>query len=1066
MKKLTSFFLVCLFAGQAFSQIQPENPDPFLFRPFTHSGNLKSTKSSLQAKSFYQSKSDWQTIIDTTWGPGRPLNQKLAVFDTYTGDLTVRFAGFTSLGIDPAEWDSIKASYRSRIDSSTSKGAFAALMSRLAYDLHDCHVHAWDTSVLCTPLNPGIPVLCIGTIVTNHFGAVLTVLPDSSLLVLRTIENHPLGLQPGDIVLGYEGVPWKDLVDELLGSGIPLLSWSRGAKSALRYYELASAGMNWHLFETIDIVKYESGDTVHLPVYPMINLPVPPKETEWYNGKGVMWYNEQLPVPGIPFPDPEEFNKRSVTYGIVEGTNIGYIYLYVEILGPQWGFAYNTDDQFYEAVKSLSETEGLIIDLRVNFGGLQLLDRAFNLLFNIRQPSIEDAIRCNQTDFNLCNVSDYTPYGYPLAGSAKDPNLLFIPGNPMSWYDKPIAILTGPGCVSMGDIHAYRFGYHPMTRFFGKSTCASLSWSWGVGSYPEWILGHSFCDMYHVNDPDVFLNRREFPVDDSVWFDAESVAAGKDAVVEKAMEWIQNLSYARNILVNPHYGVPGTDTITLTAQVINPNDHNLYVNALITSADSTITDTVFLFDDGNHNDGNPGDGTWGALWPAPDMKTIFAADVTTEDLTAGTSRTITDAAKFTSNDPVVVDEITYTGSEIFQNCEQKLYFAVALRNNDLTASAVKIRAKLTSLDTTLADIITDYNIEYADIAPGEISTSSTSSCISISEDCQANEAIPVKVDISSDLYAFWSDTFSITVRAPLITAEDNTICDEQQTNIDIRNDLVSTQTVYYTYTSALDSEGAVTGNTANSKGVWEKLNIKDNLDNITDQAQRVVYTITPYILKLDNSIGCPGTPITADIWVEPTVVITAEDDTIQDGCQTNIEINSVQVSTHEVGFTYTSAPDNAEAVTGNTSNAKGLPITNNIQDTLYNMTDQAQRVVYRITPQVLKSDNSIGCIGTSITVNIQVEPWGVNTENISNLTTRIYPNPVYDIINVEISNTGEKEIVIELLTVSGQLIYRKEYKYSKEPFVKQINLSGYAKGVYFVRIRQEGAVCNGKIIIM
>ena len=63
------------------------------------------------------------------------------------------------LGIDPAEWDSIKASYRSRIDSSTSKGAFAALMSRLAYDLRDYHAYAWDTTVLFTPLNPGTPVL-------------------------------------------------------------------------------------------------------------------------------------------------------------------------------------------------------------------------------------------------------------------------------------------------------------------------------------------------------------------------------------------------------------------------------------------------------------------------------------------------------------------------------------------------------------------------------------------------------------------------------------------------------------------------------------------------------------------------------------------------------------------------------------------------------------------------------------------------------------------------------------------------------------------------------------------
>ncbi len=48
-----------------------------------------------------------------------------------------------------------------------------------------------------------------------HFGAVLTVLPDSSLLVIRSIEAHPLDLQPGDIILGYEGISWKIIVNEL-----------------------------------------------------------------------------------------------------------------------------------------------------------------------------------------------------------------------------------------------------------------------------------------------------------------------------------------------------------------------------------------------------------------------------------------------------------------------------------------------------------------------------------------------------------------------------------------------------------------------------------------------------------------------------------------------------------------------------------------------------------------------------------------------------------------------------------------------------------------------------------
>jgi hypothetical protein len=78
----------------------------------------------------------------------------------------------------------------------------------------------------------------------------------------------------------------------------------------------------------------------------------------------------------------------------------------------------------------------------------------------------------------------------------------------------------------------------------------------------------------------------------------------------------------------------------------------------------------------------------------------------------------------------------------------------------------------------------------------------------------------------------------------------------------------------------------------------------------------------------------------------------------------------------------------------------------------------------------------------------------------------VYPNPAADIINIEINNTYEQYIVIELLTVSGQVIYRKEYKNLNDPFVKQIDLSGYSKGVYFLRIMQAGAVYNGKIIVI
>ena len=821
---------MCLFAGQTFSQLQPVNPDPLLLNPTIQSGNLKSSENSQLVKSFYQSKADWQTIIDTTWGPGLPLNDKLAIFDTYTGALTTGFAGFNSLGIDPAEWDSIKDSYRSRINSSTSKGAFAALMSHLTYDLRDIHNHAWDTTVLLTALNPGIPILVIGAFEISHFGAILTVLHDSSLLVLRVIDDHPLGLRPGDIMLGYEGVPWKDLVDELLGSGIPILSIQRNSKSAIRHVELASAGINWHLFETIDIVKYANGDTVHLPVYPLQNLVVPAGHI-WLGGQSLLWNNEQLPVPGVPFQDPIDTAWRFAPYGIVEGTNIGYIYLY--------GEAGETDDQFYEAVKSLSGTEGLIIDLRLNFGGSPIPFRGLNLLFNTRQYTMADVTRCNQSisDFSLCPTNDQ--------------NVYLINGKPMSWYDRPLAVLTGPNCVSSGDCLAYMFGYHPMVHFFGKSTCAALS-GLIIDNFPGWSFWYSYCDAFLINDAKIFLNHREFPVDDSIWFDKESVAAGKDAVVEKAMDWIRNLSYAHNVKVNPGYVIQGTGTATFTAEVENPNDHNLSVYTHITSADSAITDSVYLYDDGNHNDGDPGDGTWGALWPVPAKSTIFSADVTTEDITAGTSRSITAVAKFTTIGPVMADEINYTGSDKIPNPGDLLPFKVTLHNYDPTESAVKIRAKLASLDTSLADMPDTY-IEFATIAPGGIITRPAPYKITISEDCPVDTVIPVKVEISSDYYTLWIDTFTITV--------------------------------------------------------------------------------------------------------------------------------------------LTSIPE-------------------------------------------------------------------INDHRIS-----IYPNPAENLVNIEISKTGGQETEIELLTVTGQVIYRKDYHNSRDHFTEQINFSGYASGLYFVRVRQSGTVYYGKIIV-
>jgi hypothetical protein len=224
MKNLAILICLLLIAGQAFAQRTPESWEPVIITPTPHDPNFKSRLKSTEIKSFYKSKADWQHIIDSTWGPGLPLEEKLRIFDTFTDSLTRKFDGFNSMGIDPAEWEAIKSFYRSKIDASTSRGAFSSLMSHFAYSLRDCNTYTMDSVVVFSALNLGTPVLVVSCYDCSHFEAAMTTLPDSSLVVLRTLKDHPLGIEPGDIVSGYEGLPWKVLLDDLVESDIPTLN--------------------------------------------------------------------------------------------------------------------------------------------------------------------------------------------------------------------------------------------------------------------------------------------------------------------------------------------------------------------------------------------------------------------------------------------------------------------------------------------------------------------------------------------------------------------------------------------------------------------------------------------------------------------------------------------------------------------------------------------------------------------------------------------------------------------------------------------------------------------------
>jgi hypothetical protein len=768
MKKSLIVLCLIMIGGQVYSQRIPVNQKPIIMSPVPASMDYKSTMEKWTAKStgeitnksFYKSKSDWQLIIDTTWGPGLPLEEKLDIFDSYTTVLTAKFDGFNSLGIDLDMWSVKLGQYRESIDESMSKGAFAALMSHLAFDLSDVHTSAYDDSVNFTPLNVGTPIIVANSATADHFGAVLTPLPDSSLLVLRAIENHPLDLVAGDIVLGYEGVAWKDLYVELLDAGLPVFGLSRGAVSAKHHNLLRSAGLNWHLFDTIDIKKYGSADIIHLSVIPLLQLPATAGIIDYTNSliscEDCLMNNEQLPVSGIELPKWQDLKDRSVNYGIIEGTNIGYIYLYIEIASDDEEFDYTTDKQLLEAVEALKGTESLVIDIRQNFGGWALLKQGLSYLFNNVLTPLSDLHRCNSSDFSLCRNPDWEQ-------SWK------IPGNANTIYDRPIAILVGPNCASMGEITAYRFANHPMVKFFGKPMCGSMGDNSSITDFSGWTLQYSRGDMFEIKNPDIHLNHREFPVDEPVWFNADDVAAGEDPIVNSALEWMQNLSFAHDVNLKYKALPHGSEYIQeITAVVENPNSNALQLYAKITNSDGTLTDSVNLFDDGQHRDSAADDGIWGVSL-TPEYENSWNVDITTNDIDAGTTRTLKKVASYQTIGPIEADYLSIIGKDTIPNPGDTLRLNLTLANRGKLISASKVEASLSSLDP-FAKIDTGM-LSIPIINPGRVRTYLGNIDLVISENCPVDYEIPVKIDIYSYGNAFWSDTLKIMVQKGVNTGQ-------------------------------------------------------------------------------------------------------------------------------------------------------------------------------------------------------------------------------------------------------------------------------------------------------
>ncbi len=688
---------------------------------------------------------DWSAAIDSIWGQGVPTDQKLSLFDTFVNTVSLSWGGFHNLSVN---WDSLRDVYRPIVAAGVSRGRFYGILTRLNRALNEVHTamkdfgidhtfgyyfNRFDTEYPNYPsfrYRPGVPMLNLNAqLFRTCFGAGVTALPDGSALVYSVMPSHPLGLAPGDIILGYDGVPWRQLIEELYDAELPAL-WGGAAKYAssplsFEHSSTLVAGMNWGLFDTIDIAQYATGDTLHLPTSLLASITPP-----------YFVATEQMPVNGVPFPDLA--SKQMVSWGVVEGTNIGYIY----VLDWDPTNVGTTATLFSSAVDELwhdRKVEGLILDFRSTGGGLpSAANGGFGQLFNVDPTrNYSFGIRSQGAD----------RLQYALFPSSED---AFTPTPDI--FDRPIAVLTGPTCVSGGEYNAFRMRFHPMVRFFGKPTNGGY-----IRSTNDPIL---VTGTYHLRVDNGFAHsnvngegpmiHKPFPVDEEVWLTRDGVARGEDDVVKRAMGWIASVTHAHDIRANGPYLRAGIDSLRLTASLANPLSHQAFVSAVVGEVAGGRLDSVLLFDDGMHGDGAGGDGILGNAVAAPAAEGMYTVSINTEDVATGVSRRLPDVTRFTTAGPVTLDSIAVTFSR------GNYLFRPFLRNNGSTYSVRWASVSITCEDPW-ANTVSASPARIPLLAPGSVAP--VSAAFAITPDTATYPGyFNVKVHVGLEGWTYWSDS--------------------------------------------------------------------------------------------------------------------------------------------------------------------------------------------------------------------------------------------------------------------------------------------------------------------
>ncbi|WP_338225869.1 beta strand repeat-containing protein [Algoriphagus confluentis] len=203
-------------------------------------------------------------------------------------------------------------------------------------------------------------------------------------------------------------------------------------------------------------------------------------------------------------------------------------------------------------------------------------------------------------------------------------------------------------------------------------------------------------------------------------------------------------------------------------------------------------------------------------------------------------------------------------------------------------------------------------------------------------------------------------TITITVNpSASIPAQTATICDGETFTVSPVHGGATRVPIGTTYTWTVVDNPNVNGE---SNQTTAQPTISQALSNSSNLPQNVVYTVTP------TSGTCVGNPFTVTVTVNPNPEIPNQTTAVCSGSAFTVSPTNGGTTVVPAGTSYTWTVADNPNVTGETNQSTGQPT---ISQTLINLTQIPQPVIYTVTPRSGAAGN---CLGNPFTVTVTVNP--------------------------------------------------------------------------------------------